>query len=60
MGIFDGILGKKTGTIPNPKDVDAWNNKGIALARQGKYDEAIKVFDLTLEIDPKYAKAWYK
>ena len=38
---------------------DAWNNKGESLRRQGKYDEAIKSLDKAIEINPRYAYAWY-
>ena len=34
-------------------------NKGIDLAEQGKYDEAIKYFDGAIETNPRDAKVWY-
>jgi len=33
----------------------AWVNKGFALIRQSKYDEAIKAFDKAIELNPQYA-----
>lgn len=30
----------------------AWNNKGAALDKLGKSDEAIKAFDKAIEINP--------
>jgi tetratricopeptide (TPR) repeat protein len=39
----------------NPQLADAWNNKGVALSRQGKYDEAIQAYNEAIEIDPEYA-----
>ena len=42
----------------DPKDADAWNNKGYALAKLGRYEEAIRCFDKAIEIDPKHAVAW--
>ncbi len=36
----------------------AWNNKGLALKAQGKYDEAIKAYDKAIEINPQLALAW--
>ncbi len=35
-----------------------WLNKGTALGSQGKYDEALKAFDETIRLDPKFAMAW--
>jgi tetratricopeptide (TPR) repeat protein len=40
--------------IQNP-----WYNKGIALAGQGKYDEAIQAYDEAIELHPNWAEAWY-
>ena len=37
----------------------AWSNKGNALGKQGKYDEAIKAYDEAIRLDPKDADAWY-
>ena len=34
-----------------------WCNKGMALCRLKKYQEAIKAFDKSLELDPHYEKA---
>jgi tetratricopeptide (TPR) repeat protein len=37
-----------------------WSNKGIALAAQGKYDDAIKAFDDVIRLNPNLAaEAWY-
>ena len=41
-----GLSGKK-------KDAVAWNNKGLALADLGRYEEAIICYDKALEIDPE-------
>ena len=35
-----------------------WNDKGRALYKQGKYEEAIKCFDKAIEIDPNFISAW--
>ncbi len=40
-------------------DADAGYNKGIALYKLGKYQEAITSYDKAIEIDPNYAKAWH-
>ena len=37
----------------NQKDPDLWNLKGIALRSLGRYDEAIKCFNKSLEIEPR-------
>ncbi len=42
----------------NTKNAEAWNYRGIQLAAQGKYDEAIKAYDRAIELDPKQAEAW--
>jgi len=34
-------------------------DEGITLGRSGKYDEAIECFDKAIQINPKYAEAWY-
>ncbi|HIQ39504.1 MAG TPA: tetratricopeptide repeat protein [Methanothermococcus okinawensis] len=43
----------------NPRCKEAWNNKGIALSRLGRYEEAIECYDRALEIDPKNSLTWY-
>jgi tetratricopeptide (TPR) repeat protein len=35
------------------------SNSGIALWKEGKCGEAIAEFDKAIELDPKYAKAYY-
>jgi tetratricopeptide (TPR) repeat protein len=36
----------------------AWYNKGVALYNLGKYDEAIKAYDMAIEINPRDTDAW--
>lgn len=36
----------------------AWGNKGLALAKLGKFQEAITCFDKSIEINPKDEKSW--
>jgi len=42
----------------NPLFEVAWNNKGNALARLGKFEDALRCYDRALEIDPGYRGAW--
>ena len=37
----------------NPQDSDAWYNKGLALTKLNKYDEAMKTYDKAIEIHPQ-------
>jgi hypothetical protein len=45
-------------TIGGQQTATDWNNKGIALKAQGKYDEAIEAFDEAIRLDPNDASAW--
>ena len=42
------------------KSAEKWYDEGVALAKKGKYEEAITHYDKAIEINPKYAKAWRK
>ena len=35
-----------------------WNNKGIALQAQEKYDDAIKAYDEAIRLDKNSFRAW--
>lgn len=41
------------------QDVNQLNSKGLELAREGKYDEALDFFDKSLDIDSINFEAWY-
>ena len=41
-----------------PNDVDALNNKGLALYNLERYEEAITYYEKALEIDPKLCR-WF-
>ena len=43
----------------NNLTAEEWNDKGIALSRLGRYEEALDAYNKALEINPQYAKAWY-
>jgi tetratricopeptide (TPR) repeat protein len=36
----------------------AWNGKGNALEKLGKFDEARKTYDRAIKIDPHNSKSW--
>jgi tetratricopeptide (TPR) repeat protein len=40
----------------DPKNADAWFNKGYALAGMKQYDEAIAAFDTVKQLNPTYPK----
>jgi tetratricopeptide (TPR) repeat protein len=39
-------------------DALAWNDRGVALYNQSKYDEALQAFDRSVEIDPQLDGVW--
>jgi tetratricopeptide (TPR) repeat protein len=45
-------------TINSPNSSKAWNNKGVALGKSGKFDEAIKAYDKAIEINPQISETW--
>ncbi|MEI6036660.1 MAG: tetratricopeptide repeat protein [Planctomycetota bacterium] len=38
----------------NPRDLRAWFNRGVAQARQGRYQDAIESYSAALKIDPAH------
>jgi len=44
--------------MKNSITAEEWNEKGIALAELGKYEEALEACNKATEIDPQYAEAW--
>jgi len=42
-----------------PDFKEAWHNKGIALSRLGRHEEAVASYDKAIEIKPDYEEAWY-
>ncbi len=44
--------------MEDENSADLWNNKGYALYKLGKNDEAITCYDKAIEIDPNSASAW--
>jgi tetratricopeptide (TPR) repeat protein len=44
----------------NPNHYYLWlSNRGLALYKQGRYEEAIDSFSKALDLHPYYAEAWY-
>ena len=39
-------------------DLIAWNNKGAALAKSGRFDDARKCHDRAVRLRPRYVAAW--
>lgn len=55
---FDCIVAEFTRAInSNPKDEEAYYGRGNALARQEKYEQALKDFDEAVRLNPKFAMA---
>jgi tetratricopeptide (TPR) repeat protein len=42
----------------DPRDYDAWYNKGVVLDTQEKYDEAVQAYDNATEDYPQFVNAW--
>ena len=43
----------------NPHHTDAYNNMGMALYDQGRFDEAVESYQKAVEIEPNFADAYY-
>jgi len=46
------------GSAEAPPDAVAWKEKGDALDRLGRYEEALAAYDRALALRPDYADAW--
>jgi tetratricopeptide (TPR) repeat protein len=55
---FDQLASELMCRINPDKPEYGWNNKGIALEKQGKLDEAIQAFDKAIELNQNFALPW--
>jgi tetratricopeptide (TPR) repeat protein len=55
---LEGTYGVTTGGIQFDTELEAWYHKGIALTKQGNYEEALKAYDEAIRINPKIAELW--
>jgi len=66
MRFYDNIFAKKKSIAQNPdkaitevkEDASMLANKGNTLVENGMYEEALKCYDRTLEINPTLADVW--
>ena len=42
-----------------PDYAEAWDSRGFALAKLGRYDEALKAIDKAMELKPDFAEALF-
>src|SRR5271157_4331218 len=52
------LLGSADSTLDNPQYSAAWYNKGRALYKLNKSDEAITAYDKAIIINPQDSDAW--
>ena len=55
----DKLRGQTPGIEMNPDDPNAYNNRGIASAREGQYEAAIAQFTRAFQRNPVFAEAYY-
>jgi tetratricopeptide (TPR) repeat protein len=57
--VFPGSRAYKTvGEIKKDFDYRVWQKKGQVLFSQGRYEEALQVFDQSIQMNPKSAESW--
>jgi tetratricopeptide (TPR) repeat protein len=44
----------------NPRNENAYNNRGRAYMEKGQYDQAISDYTKALEINPRHQQAYYR
>lgn len=55
----DKLLGYDPGIEMDSEDPNSYNNRGIALAKEGRYETAIAQFTRALKRNPVFAEAYY-
>ena len=55
----DKLLGQTPGIEIDPEGPNAYNNRGIASAREGQYETAIAQFTRAFQRNPVFAEAYY-
>jgi tetratricopeptide (TPR) repeat protein len=59
-GNYDEAITEFTRALESdPKDAEAYNNRGSMYTFKRRYDQALADFDKALELHPRYAKAYY-
>jgi tetratricopeptide (TPR) repeat protein len=53
------LLGQSRDTSMDSEDPNAYNNRGIALAKEGRYEAAIARFTRACQRNPLFAEAYY-
>jgi tetratricopeptide (TPR) repeat protein len=53
------LLGQSPDTGMDPENPNAYNNRGIALAKEGQYEAAIARFTRAFQRNPAFAEAYY-
>jgi tetratricopeptide (TPR) repeat protein len=53
------LLGQSQDIEMDPEDPNAYNNRGIALAKEGQYEAAIARFSRAFQRNPAFAEAYY-
>jgi tetratricopeptide (TPR) repeat protein len=55
----DKMLGQSPAIGIDPEDPNAYNNRGIVLANEGRYEAAIAQFTMAFQRNPEFAEAYY-
>jgi tetratricopeptide (TPR) repeat protein len=60
IGVLMNIFSiSKTKFSRYPQLAESWNKKGTDFKNAGRYIEAIKCYDMAIDLDSKLAKSWY-